>query len=95
MSSPIINYIYINMPPKVEWNCAFHSEVGRVELNKRGRVHWVSAMYRIIINQDGLELKYLRGDLRLDLEEKLILRRVKQIFSREVRYKIYQAAKTL
>jgi hypothetical protein len=37
----------------------------------------------------------LRGDLRLDLEEKLELRRVKQIFSREVRYKIYQAAKTL
>ena len=30
-----------------------------------------------------------------DLEEKLELRRVKQIFSREVRYKIYQAAKTL
>ncbi len=95
MPSPIINYIYVNLPPRVQWNCAFHSEIGRVELNKRGRVHWVSAIYRVVINRHGLEIKYLRGDLRLETEDPVSLIKVKQIFSRSIRYKVYQAAKTL
>lgn len=96
MKTSITNYIYINMPPKFMWNCAFLSEVGRVEIDRRGRAQWVSSIYRIVIDHDSLETTFLRGDLRLDQQQlDLNLKRMRRLITRSVRYKIYAAAKTL
>jgi hypothetical protein len=78
------------------WNCAFLSEVGRVEINRRGRAQWVSSIYRIVIGYDSLEATFLRGDLRLDQQQiDFSLQRMRRLITRSVRYKIYAAAKTL
>ena len=94
--SSILNYIYINMPPKFAWDCCFLSEVGRVELTQRGRARWVSGIYRILITRDRMETTFLYGELRLKNED--IVRSskpLKRLLTRTIRYKIYEAAKTL
>ena len=78
------------------WDCCFLSEVGRVELTHKGRARWVSGIYRILITRDGMETKFLYGELRLKNED--IVRSskpLKRLLTRSIRYKIYEAAKTL
>ncbi len=84
------------MPPRFMWNCAFLSEVGRVEINSRGKAQWVSSIYRVVITHDNIKTVFMRGDLLLEQEAlELTLKRMRRLITRSIRYKIYAAAKTL
>ena len=93
---PISNYMYVNMPSKYMWDCAFISEVGRVEVDRHGKAQWVSGFYRIVINRQGINVTFLRGDLDLQNEQKIIIfKNLRRLLTRSIRYKVYAAARTL